>query len=582
MQDRAYYQSLLGNENVQRALATIRAAEGTQRYADPYATGFGGYQIDDMSWHPGVSRPFTGTTGRRQRTTAAGAYQFLNRTWNNVANALGLDDFSQENQDIAAVALMDDRGALDNVLAGDVEGFTNAVNREWASMPGSPYDQRTRSRGFINRAWNEADPGIMSAMFDAPTPEAAPRWETAVPGAVERAELEGVPSGLLGPSVTPAQGYGQLAATMGETPALNLAGAVPASPMDRMSAAPVAQGLDGLRAGLLSQQPGSMYASQQQMADMQDRANLINDVNEMRGHVTPQSAGLLSFAESTPSPSPAAAAIETAAPAQPSTAALVDAYGGLGQSLYDGGVLGLSGQKLYDPNSLTEKLIDQTPVGPGLLSSAPVQQQPAQEMGDYTDPQVSVQGPASQTIETSPTPPADVGSFPAAPQTTGQKATKIAGRVAGALLGSAAAGPIGGLLGGMLGNEMASGKGLFSGSSPQSIGGLLSSLGSSVNNIGRGSQQSYSVWGGGTPMGTQATATDGSRITSLGNGMIARTDRNGVTTTFNDRGNIVGSPVSTGGLFSGIGRDIADAFGGGSSSGGTGGVDTSGMSPGLW
>ena len=100
MQDRAYYQSLLGNENVQRALATIRAAEGTQRYADPYATGFGGYQIDDMSWHPGVSRPFTGTTGRRQRTTAAGAYQFLNRTWNNVANALGLDDFSQENQDM--------------------------------------------------------------------------------------------------------------------------------------------------------------------------------------------------------------------------------------------------------------------------------------------------------------------------------------------------------------------------------------------------------------------------------------------------------------------------------------------------
>jgi hypothetical protein len=146
-------------------------------------------------------------------------------------------------------------------------------------------------------------------------------------------------------------------------------------------------------------------------------------------------------------------------------------------------------------------------------------------------------------------------------------------------------GPVGGLLGGLLGKEMASGKGLFSRMGPseqQSIGGLLSSMGSAINNIGQGSRQSYSVWGGGTPTGTQATATDGSRITSLGNGMIARTDPNGVTTTFNDRGNIVGSPVSTGGLFSGIGRDIADAFGGGSSSGGTGGVDTSGMSPGLW
>jgi len=447
-------------------------------------------------------------------------------------------------------------------------------------------DSMERVEGYrpgpvTNEFGERVDPGIMSAMFDAPTPTEAPRWSSAVPGEVERAELGGVPSGLLGPSVTPAQGYGQLAETMGETPSLNLAGAMPASPMDRMAADPVAQGLDGLRAGLLSQQTGGMYASQQQMADMQDRANLQNDVNEMRGSVTPQSAGLMSFDQATPTQSPAAAAIETAAPQQ-AAPSLADAYGQLGQSLYQGGVLGLSGQKIYDQNSLAEKLVDPVETAslgtPGYVDPQVSTQGPAA-------PSVSVQGPASPTVETQqgPTPPADVGSFPAAPTTMGQTAKKVAGRVAGGLLGSAVAGPIGGLLGGLLGNELASGKGLFSGNrQQQSIGGLLSSLGSSINNIGQGAQQSYSVWGGGTPMGTQATATDGSKITQLGGGLLARTDPNGVTTTFNDRGNIVGSPVSTGGLFSGIGRDIADAFGGGGSSGGTGGVDTSGMSPGLW
>lgn len=435
-----------------------------------------------------------------------------------------------------------------------------------------------------NEFGERVDPGIMSAMFDAPTPTEAPRFTSAVPGEVERAELADVPSGLLGPSVTAAQGYGQLAETMGETPALNLAGAMPASPVDRMApSAPVAQGLDGLRAGLLSQQPGSMYASQPQMADMQDRANLMNDVNEARASVTPPSAGLMSFAEA-PTVSPAATAIETASPspaaAAPSAASLASAYGQLGQTLDQANVLGLSGQKLYDPNAPMGEL-----QSTGLLSAA---QAPTQEVGDYQDPSVSVQGPVSPAVETQqgPTPPGNVGSFPAAPEapsTFGSKAKTLAGTVAGGLLGSAAAGPIGGLLGGLLGREMATGKGLFSSSAPagaeQGIRGLLS--GSGITSIGSGPQASYSVWGGGTPTGSQAMATDGSRITSLGRGLIARTDPNGVTTTFNDRGNIVGSPASTGGLLAGIGRDISDAFGGGNSSGG-GGVDTSGMSPGLW
>ncbi|HSX86854.1 MAG TPA: hypothetical protein VLG17_02505, partial [Pseudomonas sp.] len=81
-------------------------------------------------------------------------------------------------------------------------------------------DSMERIEGFrpgpvTNEFGERVDPGLMSAMFDnVPTPEAAPRWETAVPGEVQAAELADVPSGLMGPSVTPSQGYGLLAETM--------------------------------------------------------------------------------------------------------------------------------------------------------------------------------------------------------------------------------------------------------------------------------------------------------------------------------------------------------------------------------
>ena len=426
------------------------------------------------------------------------------------------------------------------------------------------------------------------ASVRAPTPSPADRWESAAPMEVAREELspiaapEAAPmsAGLLNPSVSEdrfasgpvAQGMGGLQSGL---LASNMAMGAPDE--GRFASGPVAQGLDALRGGLIAQ------------AGMPDDARFA--AGPVAQGVDGLRAGLMSYSPTAApevGPSPAAAAIESVAP---STPGLADAYGQLGQTLDEADVIGLSGTKTYnDLAPMGELNAPTTPAvsNPGLFAQSVTGLAPKTvQTTSYTPeqaPQAEIAGPASPTIQTAPsgpTPPADVGSFPAAPTTPGQTAKKVAGRVAGALIGSAALGPVGGLMGGLLGNELASGKGLFS-RQPQSVGGLLSSMGAAINDIGRGAQQSYSVWGGGTPVGTQATATDGSKITSLGGGLIARTDPNGVTTTFNDRGNIVGSPVSTGGLFSGIGRDIAEAFGGGgSSSGGTGG-DTSGMSPGLW
>ena len=78
-------------------------------------------------------------------STAAGAYQFLSRTWDALVRQYGFKDFSPENQDKGAVALIIGRKALDDVIAGNIEQAIRKCNREWASLPGSPYGQPTRT-----------------------------------------------------------------------------------------------------------------------------------------------------------------------------------------------------------------------------------------------------------------------------------------------------------------------------------------------------------------------------------------------------------------------------------------------------
>lgn len=211
----ARYRAELANPNVQRALASIRDAEDTARYDNPYGTAFGGVQFSDYSQHPGILGSFTDSSGRTRRTTAAGAYQMLGRTWNGISDELGLTDFSPESQDIAAVGLIDRRGALDDVHNGNVPGFAHRVRNEWASMPDSPYGQPTRSLARVQSAWdnygtqNVPNTGILGAaneVNNTPLSETNP----AAIGPVERGELS-TPAEQFGPMTqtqTMAQQYG--------------------------------------------------------------------------------------------------------------------------------------------------------------------------------------------------------------------------------------------------------------------------------------------------------------------------------------------------------------------------------------
>lgn len=129
--------------NIRAALDTLAYAEGT---AGPngYRTLFGGNLFDDMSDHPRQFFSFTNSRGQTLRTSAAGRYQFLSRTWDALRKKLDLPDFGPASQDAAALELIRERGALDDVKAGRLGEFVRKCAPVWASLPGAGYAQPER------------------------------------------------------------------------------------------------------------------------------------------------------------------------------------------------------------------------------------------------------------------------------------------------------------------------------------------------------------------------------------------------------------------------------------------------------
>lgn len=140
-------EAALQNPNVKIMLETIKAAEGIKH---GYNTGFGNTIIESLADHPRERKPFKTTKGETKHTTAAGAYQFLEGTWDEEAKALDLVDFGQHAQDLAALSRIEKRGALDDVLAGNFQAAVQKLGTEWASLPSSNYDQNKRSWDYTN------------------------------------------------------------------------------------------------------------------------------------------------------------------------------------------------------------------------------------------------------------------------------------------------------------------------------------------------------------------------------------------------------------------------------------------------
>lgn len=89
-------------------------------------------------------------------STAAGRYQINRPTWRPLRKRLGLTDFSPASQDAAAVELIREKGALDDVRAGRFDAAVAKVRRVWASLPGSGWGQREESRARVRAAFVKA------------------------------------------------------------------------------------------------------------------------------------------------------------------------------------------------------------------------------------------------------------------------------------------------------------------------------------------------------------------------------------------------------------------------------------------
>jgi muramidase (phage lysozyme) len=147
------YRALIRDPNVRAVLDMIARAEGVKH---EYNTGFGNVFFPSLAAHPrdAVKGKFKQTDGKTNTSRAAGRYQFLPKTWDMVvsdlkARGVQLSDFGEEAQDIAALRLIEKRGALGDVLKGDWKPAIDKLGGEWASLPSSRYPQNRRSWQFV-------------------------------------------------------------------------------------------------------------------------------------------------------------------------------------------------------------------------------------------------------------------------------------------------------------------------------------------------------------------------------------------------------------------------------------------------
>lgn len=120
------YKALLeSNPKFKLILDTIARAEGTYG-KNSYSTKFGGGKVD---YRKGKD------TSVINGSSAHGRYQFMNDTWKGLKDSLALESFTPEEQDIAALKLLDQSGALAEFQKGnDMQGIFKAAN-VWSSLP---------------------------------------------------------------------------------------------------------------------------------------------------------------------------------------------------------------------------------------------------------------------------------------------------------------------------------------------------------------------------------------------------------------------------------------------------------------
>nr|WP_228634625.1 glycoside hydrolase family 104 protein [Halomonas sp.] len=119
-------------------------AEGTPRYGhdDGYDVIVGGKLFNSYEDHP---RQLVWLPSYQINSSAAGRYQFLTRTWDDLVDRFGFPDFTPASQDLGAIHLIRQCKALSLIHDGRIREAIHACRRIWASLPGAGYGQRELS-----------------------------------------------------------------------------------------------------------------------------------------------------------------------------------------------------------------------------------------------------------------------------------------------------------------------------------------------------------------------------------------------------------------------------------------------------
>lgn len=196
------------------ARALLDAIAGSES-AGRYDVMYGGGRFDPALGHPHQAVPITTGPNKGKTSSAAGRYQFLGSTWDDVAAQHGLSDFSPQSQDLGAWFLAADEYKRDtgrdlqaDLAAGRTEAVAPSLRDVWTSLPGGIEQGQTADK-FTGRIMTESGtpPGTLGAFITAPAPApmqappqpmAMPPSPYPTPGALPGTALAHDPGGTLG------------------------------------------------------------------------------------------------------------------------------------------------------------------------------------------------------------------------------------------------------------------------------------------------------------------------------------------------------------------------------------------------
>lgn len=139
---------------MQAFLATIGWAETGTSAKESYRKLVFNGSFNNFSTHP-LIKQCAPINGKRICSTAAGAYQMLDKSWWDVQPKLKLPDFSPQSQDRMAVEYIRRNNAIADVESGNFTKAACKVGKIWASFPCNSYNQNPKTMEELNSYYRQ-------------------------------------------------------------------------------------------------------------------------------------------------------------------------------------------------------------------------------------------------------------------------------------------------------------------------------------------------------------------------------------------------------------------------------------------